>query len=306
MKPNVLTLAALMAAALGVTADVLAVTPASVGMDFKGYVTMLSAEDGVALRNPSAGGAGYQGYRTPISGHMVMDFTETGMIGRATFTPFKFFGITSSGRDITFVPSDNLFGTPVPSSTLLVGNMLFDFGTNVTGIPVSIVLDIGNLSTALMNSRVGDVISGMMRAASDNTVFETEDAEGNIVPMTMPIGPVVVATTTWDTTDVDTDHDGQPGPIMFGSNPSGTVPLLVDTTLDMTNGDIGIGGSPIKIGPFAGFSPNFDIKEVTVTCVSALVSCSSSGVAVPEMPLSPKPLEPVQDSLTSLVKSVGL
>lgn len=306
MKAKRLALAGLVSGIVAMSAQAPAATAMSVGMDFKGYVTMLNAADGVGFRNPSAGGAGYLGYRTPISGHMVMDITETGMVGTATFVPFKFSGVMSSGRDITFVPSDNLFGLPIPSSTLLVGNMLFDFGTNVTGIPVSIVLDMGNLSTALMNSKVGDVIGGTMRAASDDTVFETEDAEGNIVPRTLPLGPVVVATTTWDTTDVDTDHDGQPGPIMFNTNPSGTIPLLVDTTLDMTNGDIGVGGSPMKIGPFAGFSPNFDITEVTVTCVSALGSCSSSGVAVPAVPLAPKPLEPVQDSVSGLVKSLSL
>ena len=209
MKAKRLAIAGLVAASMGVTAEVSAVTALSVAMDFKGYVTMLTG-NGQGVQNGSALGAGFQGYRTPVNGHMVINITENGMAGAASFVPFKFFGVMASGRNITFVPADSLFGTPVPSNTLLVANMLFDFGNIVTGIPVSIVLDMGNLSTALMNAEVGDVITGMMRAASDNTVFEVEDEEGNIVQTTLPMGPVVVATTTWNTTDVDTDGDGQP------------------------------------------------------------------------------------------------
>lgn len=302
MKPNVLTLAGLMAAALGVTADVSAITPMSVGMDFKGYVTMLDPT-GAPLRNSSEPrNAPFKGYRTPVSGHMIMDITETGMVGTATIVPFLFFGTPASARSINFVPQDTLFGTPVPSDTLLLGNLLFDFGAN-QGIPVSIVLDMGNLSTALMNAKVGDVIGGMMRAASDNTVMYY-DADGN--PVTLPMGPVVVATTTWNTTDVDTDGDGQPGPIGFESNPSGTIPLLVDTAIDMTNGDVGIGGSPMRTAPFPEYNPNFDFTELTVTCVNLLASCSTAGVDVPAVPLNPAPLDPLLKGGSELFNTLGL
>lgn len=304
MNTKHLALAGLIAASLGTAAEVSAVTAMSVAMDFKGYVTMLNGGDGGAFRNTSfATEPRFMGYRTPVQGHMVIDITENGMVGGATFEPFLFIGSQASGRDITFVPADSLFGTPIPSNTLLVANMLFDFGTFIKGIPVSIVLDMGSLSTALMNAKVGDVITGVMRSASDNTVFTMPDGSKR----TLPLGPVVVGTTTWDTTDVDTDGDGQPGPLEQNTNPSGTVPLLVDTKIDMTNGDVGIGGSPIKAVLFVGFSPNFDFTEVTVTCVNALLgSCNTSGLSIPALPLSPAPLEPVQDAVGGALKQLGL
>lgn len=304
MKAKRLALAGFAAASLGLTIEASAVNVMSVGMDFKGYVTMVNGSDGGAFRNSSfATEPKYMGYRTPVKGHMVMDITENGMVGAATFEPFLFIGNTASGRDINFVPVDSLFGTPIPSNTLLLANMSFDFGKFFKGIPVSIVLDMGNLSTALMNAKVGDVITGVMRSATDNTVFTMPDGSKR----TLPLGPVVVATTTWDTTDVDTDGDGQPGPLTNNTNPSGTVPLLVDTNIDMTNGDIGIGGSPIKAVAFVGFSPNFDFTEVTVTCMNALLgSCNTSGLTIPALPLSAQPLEPLQNTLGGLVNGLGL
>ncbi|HEY9198938.1 MAG TPA: hypothetical protein VIR60_06195 [Gammaproteobacteria bacterium] len=302
MNAKHLALTGLVAAALGTVADVSAVTAMSVGMDFEGYVTML-APTGEALRNSNyADEPKFMGYRTPISGKMTLDITESGVIGGATFEPFMFVGGLASGRDVIFVPEDSLYGTPIPSNTLLVGNMSFDYGT-LKGIPVSIVLDMGNLSTALMSAKIGDVITGVLRAASDNTIFTMEE-DGS--QRTLPLGPVVVATTTWNTTDVDTDGDGNPGPLANNVNPSGTVPLLVDTKVDMTNGDVGIGGSPIKVPSFRGFSPNFDITEITVTCVNALGSCGSSGIPLPPLPLSPQPLEPVQDAVGGILKKLGL
>lgn len=301
MKTKFLALAGLVGA-LGQVPVAQAQTALSIGMDFKAYVTMVNGGDGTVFRNSSfANEPKFMGYRTPVKGRMVMNITETGMVGSASFEPFLFIGSQASGRDVTFIPADTLFGTPIPSNTLMVGNMSFDFGNFFKGIPVSIVFDVGNLSTALMNAKVGDVITGLMRGATDNTVFTMPDGSKR----TLPMGPVAVATTTWNTTDVDTDGDGQPGPIRRETNPSGTIPLLVDTNLDMTNGDVGIGGSPIRAVAFVGFSPNFDIAELTVTCVNALASCADGGVGVPPVPLNPEPLQPIQDSLGGLVKALG-
>jgi len=298
MTAKPLAIAGVLAGCLSASAPASAFTAMTVAMDFKGYVTMLDSA-GNAFRNTSQPrDSEYRGYRTPVSGRMFLDITETGMVGTATIVPFTFAGTQASARDITFIPEDSLYGTPIPSNTLLVGNLLFDFGTT-KGIPVSIVLDMGNLSTALMSASVGDVITGVLRGASDNTVMYYDQ---NGEPVTMPMGPVVVATTTWNTTDVDTDGDGQPGPVSFETNPSGTVPLQVDTVLDMTNGDIGLGGSPMRTLPFRGFSPNFDFTEVTVTCVGLLGAC----VDVPALPLSAEPLEPLQGFLGGLTRKLGL
>lgn len=296
-----LLVAGAMVSTLGIGGEASAVTAMSFAMDFKGYITMLNGRDGGVFRNSSfADEPRFMGYRTPINGHMVMDVDEAGLRGTATFEPFLFIGSIASGRDVTFVPAATLLN--IPTNTLLVGNMSFDFGDFFQGIPVSIVLDMGNLTTALMSASVGDVITGTMRAASDNTVFNLPDG----TQRTLPLGPVVVATTTWNTTDVDTDGDGQPGPLTNNSNPSGTIPLLVDTAIDQTNGDIGIGGSPIRAVAFVGFSPNFDITEITVTCVMLAGSCSETGVPVPEVPLSAEPLDPILKTGGALLKKLGL
>lgn len=259
----------------------------SFAMNFNGYVTMLGP-DGTPLFNSSFNKeTRFHGARTPISGTMVMDIGLNGLRGTATFAPFLFFGSVASGQDISFVPAATIAN--IPTNTLLLGNMLFNWNGN-NGIPVSIVLDMGNLTTALMQSSPGSVIGALLTPASDNTLFNGE---------LMPIGPCVVATTTWNTTDVDTDHDGTPGPVLLGTNPSGTLPLLVDTVTDATNGDIGLGGSPMKAGPFKDYNANMDITDVTVTCVDAV---GSSCATVPPITLSPQPLAPLQKSLTGLLQ----
>ncbi|MAT64071.1 MAG: hypothetical protein CMN57_00305 [Gammaproteobacteria bacterium] len=263
---------------------------ASVGMDFSGWVTMLDPQ-GRPLQNPNfLDEPRFNGWRTPVSGSMVLNITNDGLVGKATFGSFKFFFQDASGRDVTFVSAHTLLG--VPSDTLLIGNMLFDFGAT-RGIPVSVVLDVGGLTTALQSTAEGQVLKGLLTAESDNT--QTPDPSVDI-----SIGPVLVATTAWNTTDVDTDGDGQPGPLELGDNPSGTTPLIRDMAVDATNGDIGIGGSPMSTLPFQGFSPNFDIEKATVTCVSAILSdCEAGGLSLPKFEMSAQPLEPLVDLLNA-------
>jgi len=263
-------------------------TIASVGMDFTAWVTMLDPT-GRPVNNPSfSDEPNYHGRRYPITGKMVFNLTADGLVGAASFEPFDFFGVPASGREITFVPAHTILGL-VPVDTLLLANMLFDWNNNI-GIPVSLVLDIGDLTTTLMNTSEGDVLKGLLTAETDNTTVRGGDD--------FTLGPVLVATTSWDTTDVDTDGDGVPGPLSQGDNPSGTTPLLQDMVIDATNGDIGIGGSPMKAGPFIGFSANLDVVEATVTCVSALLSdCETGGLKVPQIPLSAEPLEPLLNLL---------
>jgi hypothetical protein len=290
-------------AAVCATVGIAASAPASAisfGMDFKGYVTMLGSDGGI-LRNVSFKKVEpFFGFRTPVSGHMILDIGLDGVRGTATIDDIKFSGSSAKGREIHFEPVDSI--GPIPTSTLLIGNLLFDFNAEI-GIPVSIVLDMGNLTTALMASTPGDMIGGLLTAASENTV----DDAGN-GPQTFPMGPVVVASTTWNTTDADTDGDGVPGPLQFNTNPSGVVPLLVDTVSDdySDNGDVGVGGSPIKVGSFVGFNPNFDFKEITVTCVNLLASCANGGIPVPPLPLNPDPLGGLLGGTKSLLKGLGL
>jgi hypothetical protein len=264
----------------------------SFGIDFQGYVTLLSSSGGPFRNTDYLDEPEFQGWRTPISGKMVLDVGLDGLVGSATFTPFSFFGAgNASGDAVSFVPVSELLGA-IPTSTLLLGNMSFTWNGTYS-IPVSLVLDMGNLQTALMGASVGEIINGVFTPASDDTLFNGQ---------LMPIGPSVVTTTEWNTTNIDTDGDGNPGPITLGVNPSGTTPLIVDVADNLNNGTVGIGGSPMQSGPFAGSNANFDITEVTVTCMNLLASCTSGGITPPALPISPQPLAPILKGLGGLLK----
>jgi hypothetical protein len=292
-------LLAAVCATVGIAASA-PVSAISFGMDFKGYITMLGSDGGILQNQSFKTVEPFFGLRTPVSGHMILDIGLDGVRGTATIDDILFLGKTAKGREIHFEPVDSI--GPIPTDTLLIGNLLFDFNKEI-GIPVSIVLDMGNLTTALMASTPGDIIGGLLTAASENTLANL----GNGF-QAYPMGPVVVATTTWNTTDADTDGDGVPGPLLFNTNPSGVVPLLVDTVPDdySDNGEIGIGGSPIKVGSFFDFNPNFDFKEITVTCVNLLASCASGGIPVPPLPLNPDPLGGLLGGTKTLLKGLGL
>jgi hypothetical protein len=304
MKLKNLFVATVAAAGIGASGHAAAI---SFGIDFKGYVTMLQgdnlpSEAGFMINNFSfAAEPPFFGYRTAVTGKMVLNLGLNGLSGTATMDPILFFDQTAVAREIHFEPVATLLGV-VPLNTLLIGNMLFDYGQIIKGIPVSIVLDLGNLTTALMGAGLGDIIGGVMMAPTENTVVTNPDGSKT----TYPMGPVVVATSTLNTTDVDTDGNGLPGPINFHDNPSGTTPLLVDTVVDATNGDIGLGGTPIRKSIFTGISPNFDFKEITVTCINLLASCNTGGIPVPPLPLNPDPLAPLLGGASKLLKGLGL
>ncbi len=281
----------------------------SFGIDFKGFVTMVQGNDvpafaGRLLNNGSTGSdvPPFFGFRTEVTGNMVLNIGLTGLSGTATIDDIIFFNTVSKGRNITFKPVSTLLGI-IPTNTLLLGNMSFDFGT-LNGIPVSIVLDLGNLTTALMAGSLGDIVGGIMIAPTENTIVTLADGSMK----TLPMGPVVVATTTWNTTDVDTDMNGTPGPVLLNSNPSGTTPLIKDTVVDGTNGDIGLGGSPIRSNSlFKGVSPNFDFKQITVKCINLLGTCPGKGsISLPPLTLNPDPLAPLLGGLSKLLKGLGL
>lgn len=258
----------------------------SAAMDFEAWVTMLNSEGGVVWNPSYSNEPTFHGWRTPVKGKMVLEMGTNGMRGAATFEPFSFFGLIASGHDVQFY-SPNALLNMLPTNTLMLGNMLFNWGTEqkTQNIPVSVVLDIAGLTTALSNTVKGQVLEGLLTAESDDTLVN----DGNGGTMGISMGRMLVVTTSYNTTDVDTDGNGVPGPLVLGTNPSGTTPLLVDKAVDVTNGDIGIGGSPIKISVFRNFSPNFDISKATVTCASTIYSCNTFGMAMPAFPLSAQP-----------------
>jgi hypothetical protein len=145
----------------------------------------------------------------------------------------------------------------------VLGNMSFNWN-NSNGMPISSVLDAAGFFGA-MNGGLG--VSQNVSSAygvlpeSDNTMVG-----GN----TYPMGQALMATTDWNTTNI--------GTVVLGTNPSGTLPLVIDTVVDVTNGEIGIGGSPIQAGGFAFFNVNFDFMTMHVT------SCTDTGMGTDACP----------------------
>jgi hypothetical protein len=207
---------------------------------FNGLFTLIDP-GGVALNNSNAVSPPYYGWRTPVTGTLSFD-TDTGG-GTGTITPFSFAGGgLAAATAVTFQAIGNGTGG---AGNLVLGNLGFNWSGN-NGIPVSIVMDATGFFGAVGGGlTTGDVVSGAgALPASEGQLF------GGKQSYTLPIGPVPMATTTFNTTDI--------GTVGLGTNPSGTLPLTDD----------GIGGSPMKAGPFPLWNANFDLSEVTVTSVS--------------------------------------
>jgi hypothetical protein len=205
----------------------------------------------------------WNGNRTPISGSITYDTATS--TGTMVINPFSFFGAgTAIATTITLQAIGNGDGNPA-SGNLILGNMGFNWNGN-NGIPVSVLWDATGFLAAVngpIMSPGNTVTTGGVLPASDNT--DTVVGAGGT---TYPIGPAVIATATYDTTTIGTP--------VLGTNPSGTLPLVTDTVVDGTNGDVGIGGSPMPTAPFPGFNANFDFTNLLVTCVDA--NCGQGSV----------------------------
>lgn len=198
-------------------------------------------------------------YRSSVSGTLSFD-TSTGT-GSGTVVPFSFCGTGDmSNFTLNFKAIGNGFGGP---GTLMLGNMNFDWNAN-NGIPVSIVWDAAGFFGAVGGGlSVGQTITGGALPASNNTELDSNGVPGGT---TYPIGPAVMATTIYNTTTI--------AGASLGSNPSGTLPFVTDTVVDITNGDLGVGGSPMPTPPFRAYNMNLDILSAQVT-----------SVAVPQVPI---------------------
>jgi len=204
------------------------VEAAVLDFDFDGLFTMTNGS-GSPTQNtsyPYYGDTtwGY-GKRTQVTGTLTFD-TDTG-VGTGTIAPFEFF---ASGPIVfhDFVINAIGDGAGGPGS-LIMGNMLFDW--KATNISLEIVLDAAGLFGAVVGGMaVGDTVSGVGATAA------TENMPGNL-----PMGPVPIATTTYDADGVN------------------------------ITGDDGIGGSPMDNGPFSGFNMNFDMTSVTMTANSSVI-----------------------------------
>ena len=198
--------------------------------------------------------------RTAVSGTMTFD-TSTGA-GAATVVPFSFCATGDAVfTSLSLQTIGNGAGGP---GTLVLGNMGFNWNAN-NGIPVSMVWDAAGFFGAMAGGlQVSDTVSGVgALPESNNTVYGGS---------TYPIGPALLATTGWNTTTISGTT--------YGTNPSGTLPLLSETAVDATTGDASIGGSPMVVGPFKTYNATFDIMSMHITSCTPDV-CPPAVVPVP-------------------------
>jgi hypothetical protein len=264
LKKSLLSSAVAASLGIGAMATSASVSATIIEMSFTGAFTMLDPA-GAPFNNtaPSIQDDGWYGWRSAVSGSMTLN-TVTGA-GTGTFSSFSF---AANGLAVATAMTVQMIGDGMgnPVGTLVLGNMGFNWGGN-NGIPVSIVLDASGLLNTLTNPLcvVGCIVNGLGASpASNNAVFGTGKNT-----YTLPLGPAPIATTTWNTTDI--------GAVVLGTNPSGTLPLIADTVVN-TKCDVtvapfnctGLGGSPMKAGPFNSWNANFDILSLEVTGISLL------------------------------------
>jgi len=267
-------LATAVTATLGTAAISEQVFAANLSFNISGWFTMINAAGDGALVNGDASGNEYFGRRTAVTGTMTFDTTTNS--GTVALQPFSFFGSgDAAATNITF---DDIDG-PGGASTLMLGNMGFDWNNNI-GIPVSIAWDGDGLLDAIgQGLSVGDTIAATNADfACDSNINCATPATDDFLfnfgknSYTLPIGASPVATTTFNTTDI--------GTIELGTNPSGTLPLIADT----------VGGSPMKAGPFPGFNANFDFDNMTLTSdgSGSITAPDDIDNTVPQVPVPPK------------------
>ena len=254
--------------------------------------TMLDGAGG-AMGNTSITAKGANQYQTPTCGTLTYD-TDTNS-GSMEIAAFDFFAndptlpAEAVGITIDKVPA----GLDDGSGELILANMLFNWnGTN--GIPVSISYNARSLldemdgtpnsfslnsdgSIASASPLLGDGSNGEAvgdAPASDGTYNSSIPVNGGY----LQLGPVALATTDFDTTNVASCTVNN----CLGVNPSADITAssaVADNSINNNRYDIGtgnyknlggdgnghgIGGYPMQDGPFGGNNANFDITSMTL------------------------------------------
>jgi hypothetical protein len=215
---------------------------------FEGVFTMIAA-NGFFIENNDVNPCQGTPYfvngvcaRTPIAGEMTYD--EASQTGTMTINPFSFFGgggATATG--VTIVRIGDGAGGP---GNLVLGIMGFDWNGTL-GIPVTTAWDGSGLLGASCLGKAGGLGLGE-QCANAGALPASENTTGPTATQPVPVGPSLLAMTSSNTTTISGAG--------LGTNPSGTQPLINDTT--------GIGGSPMIAGPFSGSNANFDFLKITV------------------------------------------
>lgn len=292
LKKTALTAA--IAASLGVAAAA-PVQAEVITASWTGYFTMVKPNGDIFQNSaPGAYTTTYVGERTPITGTFAFNTTTGG--GTATVTQFSFgsggFALASS-ISMQAIGNGNCTSSGCGAGTLVLGNMGFTWGPN-TAIAVSIVLDAAGFFGAVgAGVTTSQTISGVgTYAATENSKWGGATFASSA---TFTMGLLPMSTTEWNTSPT-----GLTTPCSWPAcNPSGTLPLVLDTTTDSredttqangnnvlssgtvtASGKQGIGGVPMPAGPFPGYNANFDVSTIHITSVTPDVSAVPVPAAV--------------------------
>lgn len=264
---------------------------------FSGTFTMLTSTGSVVNNtadpyyfDPAWG----YGMRSQITGTLTYD--DVAKTGTMTIAPFSFQAGTIAGGDpaaATGITIEGIGNGSGGSGNLIMGNMLFNWHGN-NGIPVSIVWDASGLLGTLGSLTPGSTI-GADTGFPITTSGGAYPASNGMSKGSFAIGTVPMATTTWNTTTVSGTT--------LGTNPSGQLPLIADSGLvtgydvDQTTAGyqsctdqststgnqcaLGIGGTPMQAGPFAGFNASFDITKMTLSSKNGITGLPSVTSTLP-------------------------
>ncbi|MDT8281879.1 MAG: DUF5011 domain-containing protein, partial [Gammaproteobacteria bacterium] len=232
---------------------------------------------GAALANSSITAKGANQFQTPTCGTLTYD-TST-QTGSAEIAAFAFFAndpslpATAKGITIAKVPA----GLDDGSGNLILANMLFDWNGTL-GIPVSIsysaapLLDEmdGTPNTFTVNTDgTFAVVTALVGNGTDGAVTGVAPAsDGTYTNGTfgyLNLGPVPLATTEFDTTNVAACTPGSCSDVNPSADitQSSAVADLTPNSNEFAQGDgFGIGGNPMQDGPFPSFNANFDFTSM--------------------------------------------
>lgn len=257
-KTNLLAAAVL--AAVGGASVSQTATAEVLTFDWTGMWSRLG-DNGAAWANNSLSAKGSNQFITPITGTLTYD-TVTGT-GTASVAPFQFLNgnptlpYTFEGINLQAI-GDGMGGT----GPLILANMLYSWNSS-SGIPVSLVWDGTGFFQAIDAGIPSGFITGIGSAPAIDGTY-TNPTFGYI-----QLGPTPLATTSYDTTNIN----GCVELDCSGINPSGGLPLIMDTAMNVSDYDLttptlsdlaneGIGGSPQQTSPF--FSANENINITTL------------------------------------------
>jgi len=250
-------LATAVTTAMGATAIEAQAAPI-LSADWSGLFTILNSS-GTGLQNhsyPYYGDPtwGY-GFRTQVSG--TLDFEFAYGPSSMTMRQFEFFG----GGPLTATNMSMQIIDPVNGLTQV--NMGFNWnGTN--GIPVSLIMDASGFFGAISTDyyATSTVIDQATVAA-----YGALPASNGMNNGKFPIGPVPIASTTFDTSLISTASAACAADVANGDANGNCLGLNPSSEIGIIAGDDGIGGSPMIDGPFDGFNFTFDITAIHIKAI---------------------------------------